>query len=527
MLRIPALATPGALPLIMLALSACRTPPPPADAMHAGEARTSRTTRQVKPRATLPFREATALLTEPEPCKGSFAKSIACTGSTIVVGAPQAGASGKVWVYDAARLDAPPACLLPHGGAQGERFGASVSISSSGERIAVGSPLAPMASAREMGRVDVWRRDGDRWVHDRAFTDPDTSSPQQHLGTSVVIDDEFMIAGAPDADLELVDDVLETRVRWPRPGPGEPVPSVAPEPIIESGDVPRVRQRFVREGALLVWKREPDGTWSGPQYSLTTRGRPMSRFGTALALSGSQTVVSSPPQMTRNGIEGGTMSVFIRREGAPWRNQANAIMTPSTGEASDQFGSAIASAPGLAVAGIPNGNTLQAVDAGRVAVFQQDVANRLWIESDPVESPAPQRGSRFGEAVAVWNDLLIVGQPGSARGDGSGHVFAFQKRAGTGGRIRSTWDPIEEWAAPPFAGIHGFGASLASTAELIAVGAPGREDTPGHVVLFRSTQTAAPETRGGEGSSEQAAAGANRAPEGASEAPPSGPGSSL
>jgi hypothetical protein len=457
----------------------------------------------------LPLRQAHALLTEPEPSQGSFGQAVACSGNTVVVGAPKAGPSGKVWIYDAEHLDKPAICLLPPPGSSKERFGSAVAISPNGDRVAVGSPNATIAGVRELGRVDLWRREGEAWVHERAFTDPDTSSEFQHFGASVALDGECLIAGAPDASMTVTDDVLKTRVRRERPDPGAPMPKEAPETIVETTEEPSIRQHFIREGAVLVWQQDKTGTWTGPEYCFLTRGRPMARFGTAIAQDGSQTVISAPPQMTKYGVEGGTISVFIRREGAPWRPNANAVIAPEEAEASDLFGTSIATAPGLAVSGIPNANTPLAVDAGRVLVFQQNVATRLWLESAPLESPAPEVGSNFGKAVAVWADLVVVGQPTASRTNGSGTVFAFRKRAeanpdqetkaealddlalrkrlGRGAPRGMAWEAFEEWSAPAVVATNNFGASLSASAEWAAVGAPGAKDQKSHVVLYRKS----------------------------------------
>lgn len=486
----------------------CRQQPAPEHPWYAGEAMQKPVVRPTLPRATLPMRAARAVITEPEPCRGTFAKAVACSQSTVVVGAPQAGPSGKVWVYDAERLDAAPICLLPPPEATDWRFGSAVAISPSADRIVVGSPRAPFGGQREMGRVDMWRREGDRWTHERTFIDPDTSSEFQHLGAGVALDDECVIAGAPDASMTIFDNVLETRVRRPRPDPAKPMPKEAPETEFETVETPTIRQHFIREGAVLVWQRASDGAWAGPEYSFLTRGRPMARFGAVIAQAGTQTIVSAPPQMTKYGLEGGTISVFIRRPSARWRPAANAVIAPQEAEASDLFGSAIATAPGLAVAGIPNANTPLALDTGRVLVFQQNVASRLWLQSAPLESPAPEVGSNFGKAVAVWGDLIVIGQPEASMRDGSGTVFAFRKGDATDatgardinnltlderamatrlGRLPPRgiqWQAAEEWSAPPVAPMRGFGETIAASEAWVAVGAPGTKDEKGHVVLF-------------------------------------------
>jgi hypothetical protein len=555
-------ALSGPFLLASLLGAGCRTPPAPEIPTYAGEAKVGSVTRPSLPRKVLPLRQAHALLTEPEPSHGSFGQAVACSGNTVVVGAPKAGPSGKVWIYDAEHLDKPAICLLPPPGSSKERFGSAVAISPNGDRVAVGSPNATIAGVRELGRVDLWRREGEAWVHERAFTDPDTSSEFQHFGASVALDGECLIAGAPDASMTVTDDVLKTRVRRERPDPGAPMPKEAPETIVETTEEPSIRQHFIREGAVLVWQQDKTGTWTGPEYCFLTRGRPMARFGTAIAHDGTQTVISAPPQMTKYGVEGGTISVFIRRPDAPWRPNANAVIAPQEAEASDLFGTAIATAPGLAVSGIPNANTPLAVDAGRVLVFQQNVATRLWIESAPLESPAPEVGSSFGKAVAVWGELVVVGQPSAARVHGSGTVFAFEKRAqssstdetqleqvddlalrkrlGRSVQRGTTWEATEEWAAPAIARVENLGQTIATSAVWAVVGAPATNGQKSHVVLYRKssaidrTTTPPPPSEPSpvpEKASVPPVAPEERAPEAQSkphfEPPPAYPGSSL
>jgi hypothetical protein len=197
-----------------------------------------------------------------------------------------------------------------------------------------------------------------------------------------------------------------------------------------------------------------------------------------------------------------------------------------------------------------------------VLVFQQNVATRLWIESAPLESPAPEVGSNFGKAVAVWGEQVVVGQPTATRPNGSGTVFAFEKRSsisppeetqldemddlalrkrlGRGARRGQTWEATEEWAAPAIARTENFGQSVATSTAWAVVGAPGPKGQKSHVILYRKSspiyREATPAAASGstavlEKPSEPAAPPKETAPEPqtkpAFEPPPAYPGSSV
>ena len=479
--------------------------------MYAGEARTASVTRRTFQPVQPPPRGAVGAIIEPEDCRGSFGEAIAVRGSLIAIGAPRAGDAGKVWLHDADRLDQPPVCLMPPPGVQGEAFGMAVAISPNLDRIVVGAPMAEVDGVPQSGRLYLWKRDGNRWRFERAFTDPDpergtrrpdpahpgkTSLVGERLGRSVVLDGTSVIAGAPHATMELRDEVQDTK---PPRRTGDALDDTD-SPTVETNS--RRRGLFEFEGAVLIWDLGESGDWVGPQYALLPRGRPAARFGTALArltLSGEDLLaVSAPPQRTKMGFEGGTVSLFMRRTGTAWRSEAQVLIAPTSAEPSDFFGDSIALGDNLLAVGMWQGNLNFAVDAGKVAVFQRDVETRYWKENEaPLSSPAAQMGSGFGTSVASMGRLLLAGQPGATREGGSGRAFVFSKvevqpesepRKPTDPKPQP-WQPIAELVPPPFVTAQGFGSRLAAGDDWVAVGAHG-QGAPASVTLFRVDRTA-------------------------------------
>ena len=148
--------------------------------------------------------------------------------------------------------------------------------------------------------------------------------------------------------------------------------------------------------------------WAGPRYALLPRGRSGARFGSSLALlslSGEEVLaVGAPPQRTKQGFEGGTVSLFLRRKEAPWRSNAQYLLAPDGAEPADFFGGSLALGPDLLIVGMAQANIEVAVDAGEVAYFQRNIAlrdwgnivSRDWKESDhSLRSPMPAVGNKF------------------------------------------------------------------------------------------------------------------------------------
>ena len=462
--------------------------------MHAGEAHTKPVTRRTIERVQPPARSADGVIVAPEDCRGSFGDAIVVQGSLVVVGAPKAGAAGKAWVYDAEHLDRAPICLLPPPGTQGERFGASVSVSPAMDRIVVGAPFAEVEGVSEMGRLYCWHREGDTWKFERAFTDPDPAKGPERLGRAVIIDGDCIFAGAPNATMELRDDV-EVPVKAQKSGDPLEGPDTGTPTRTES----RLRGHFEHEGAVLIWQRDAQGGWRGPQYALLPRGRPGARFGTTLArhsISGEDLLaVGAPPQRTKQGFQGGTVSLFLRRQGSPWRGNAQVVIAPRHAEPSDFFGGSVAMGDNILVVGMAQANLDVAVDAGEVSIFQQDVSTRYWNEGIPsLTSPMVEIGSNFGASVAMMGQAVLVGQPGSTRTDGTGRAFVFRKlgEGGTeanGTKAEQPWKPIAELVPPAFLKAQAFGATMAAGDDWVAVSARG-DSVPGCVTLFRIDRNA-------------------------------------
>lgn len=106
-----------------------------------------------------------------------------------------------------------------------------------------------------------------------------------------------------------------------------------------------------------------------------------------------------------------------------------------------------------------------------------------WFSQAEVSDPAAGSGAAFGAAVACSGDIVAIGAPGAAEsvGAGAGRVRTYDRNG-------QVWVQGEALRAPfPDPGDQ-FGSALALSGDLIAVGAPGDDDravNSGAVYVFR------------------------------------------
>ena len=139
------------------------------------------------------------------------------------------------------------------------------------------------------------------------------------------------------------------------------------------------------------------------------------------------------------------------------------------------FGFSIVRAGNRLLVGAPFTVTDDEQDAGAVFVLERDDATGLWAVERRFSAPSPAASGQFGYALAFSGDTLFVGQPSGtpplvdesiADISRPGRVFAYIRDTGTGDWVLIT--TLE-------AGVDGdrFGAAIAVAGDALVVGAPG------------------------------------------------------
>lgn len=151
-------------------------------------------------------------------------------------------------------------------------------------------------------------------------------------------------------------------------------------------------------------------------------------------------------------------------------------LTASDARPGDNFGWSVAYSHGRIAVGTPHKDHAGGVDAGAVYSFTFNGSN--WVQEPMLYTTSVSAGAEFGRALAMSEDLLVVGAWHDARvaGPAAGSVWVFTRGSNSWG------SPIRLDTGDHGAGDE-FGASVAVCGDWIAAGAPSHPD--GRAYLFQ------------------------------------------
>ena len=157
-----------------------------------------------------------------------------------------------------------------------------------------------------------------------------------------------------------------------------------------------------------------------------------------------------------------------------------ATLNPTSPAADDRFGSAVAvSGDTLIIGARGYGGT------GAVFIFERDAGGvDQWGQTAIVVPSDAAEGDRFGHAVTIEGDLLVVGSigdddpnpsaaPGTTILDAAGSVYFFERDAGGPGQ----WGQVDKLVAANGQIFDNFGFDLALGGNFLAVAAWTEEET--------------------------------------------------
>jgi hypothetical protein len=148
-------------------------------------------------------------------------------------------------------------------------------------------------------------------------------------------------------------------------------------------------------------------------------------------------------------------------------------ITSADAAVSDQFGEAVALSGDTAVVGAWLEDSDHAHSTGAAYVYRWDGGG--WIQVAKLTAPDGAAEDRFGQAVAVHRDVIVVGAyVADVRGlSDAGAAYVFRRQG-------NDWTYEAKLTADDAFRVDHFGRSVAVSEVGIAVGAP-REERPGHL----------------------------------------------
>jgi cysteine-rich repeat protein len=323
-----------------------------------------------------------------------FGISLSIYGDRAIVGAPssegEAIGSGSAYVFRRDGSWVQEAKLTASDGGRGDSFGSVVSIS--GDTAIVGAPRHD-GVGNLSGAVYVFRRVSS-WRQEAKLTASDAAA-DDHFGTTVFIDGDRLVVGAPSANN----------------GVG------------------------AYSGSAYVFRHDDNGTplypyddfWIEEAKLTASDADAGDTFGRSVSIAGDRVAVGAP------GVDFlGAVYIFKRDDDAPGNWVEEAKLTASEGEAGDEFGASVAISGDAVVVGAYAHDGLGS-SAGSAYLFRSDdngtpfdPIDDVWIEEANFHASDTYTYDRFGSSVALGDVWAVVGAYGDDDdGLGSGSAYLF------------------------------------------------------------------------------------------------------
>ena len=237
----------------------------------------------------------------------------------------------------------------------------------------------------------------------------------------------------------------------------------------------------VHPGAIVVFRRNPDGTFTETGTVAGADAAVTDLFGATFAVSGDLMVVGAPKQ------GGGAVYVFQRKAGK-WAQAAK--LSATGGVEGDDLGAALALDAGRLLVGAPG------TDSSKGAVFasRRDTRTGGWTPLTRVATGA-EVSDRLGESVALSGTRAVVGAPGLLRGGGQQDGANTYLRIKNGTAFVYVVQPDHSWKTEATLGVgadttRSFGASVLVSGDEVFVGAPRTSKAAGVVYGYKRSGAA-------------------------------------
>lgn len=183
-------------------------------------------------------------------------------------------------------------------------------------------------------------------------------------------------------------------------------------------------------------------------------------FGGSIAVDGNVAVAGANLENLPGKTNAGAAYVF-RHDGMAWTEEQE--LTASDASALDQFGIAVALEGDLAVVGAWLSDEEEEENAGSAYVFRYD--GMAWVEEQKLTADLPSAGDRFGHAVGVSGDWILVGAFGDLLATGAVYAFRYDP-------FTMTWTEEQLLMGTSNGAGAEFGYAIAVDGDLAVIGAP-------------------------------------------------------
>ena len=336
---------------------------------------------------------------------------VAISGDTAVVGAPYKNSyAGAAYVFTRGNDGNWSQQQELDGTTPWEVFGASVAMS--GDTIVVGAP-----QPGGTGTAYIFVRDSNGVWSQQAKLIADTPTAGSFFGYTVAISGNTVVIAAFPDNRYTAYIFVRNSTSWSQQGPkltaGDAANDSFNPSVAISGDTVVVGARLQDsgKGAAYVFTRS-NGTWSQQQKLTASDATAGDWFGLTPLVASSDTILVGAPG---NHTGAGAVYVFTLN-GTIWSQHQK--LTASDATAGDWFGTEMAiSGDTVVVGALQNGN----IGAGAAYVFA--LSGTIWSQQQKLTASDTAPGDWFSRSVAISNDTVLVGAPLKNSGDGAAYAF--------------------------------------------------------------------------------------------------------
>jgi FG-GAP repeat len=379
--------------------------------------------------------------------------SVAVSGDTVVVGAwLDDGGKGSAYVFvkpgGGWASGTETAKLTASDRASSDWFGSSVAVS--GDTVVVGAPEDDVGANGNQGSAYVFVKPGGGWASgaETAKLTASDGAGSDELGWSVAVSGDTAVAGAIYDDVGANGDQGSAYV-FVKPGGGwasgtETAKLTASDGAAEdrlfsvaaSGDTV-VAGAYLddvgangNQGSAYVFVK-PGGGWAtGAETAKLTSsdGSVSDFFGFSVAVSGDTVVAGAYRDNVGATVDQGSAYVFVKPGGGWASGTETAKLTASDGAANDWLGQAVAASGDTIVAGAYQDDVGANLDQGSAYVFVKPGGG--WANGTETAKLTASDGAaddNLGYSVAVSGDTVVAGaiedDVGANTDQGSAYVF--------------------------------------------------------------------------------------------------------
>ena len=230
------------------------------------------------------------------------------------------------------------------------------------------------------------------------------------------------------------------------------------------------------QGSAYVFVKPPGGWGNMTETAKLTASDGMAHdaFGASVAISGDTVVVGAYQDDVGSNMNQGSAYVFVKPLGG-WAGTMTetAKLLASDGAANDQFGASVAISADTVVVGADRDDVGPNANQGSAYVFVKPLGGWAGTMTETAKLTASDGagGDYFGYSAAVFGDTVVVGAPlDDAPNTDQGSAYVFVKPPGG---WAGTMTETAKLIASDGAANDSFGAAIAISLDVVAVGAPG------------------------------------------------------